>query len=169
MSNMISKALLPEFDHEMANTRKLLERVPESNLDFRPHPKSMTLARLAGHVSEMPSWGVTTFDVDEFDIRPVGAPVTQGNTFSTRAAALKLFDDNLAKARGLLEAATDERMMGTWTLKNQGQVVMAMPRVAVLRSFVMSHMIHHRAQLGVYLRMNGVPVPGMYGPSADEQ
>ena len=166
----ISQMLLPEFDHEMANTRKLLERVPETNLEFAPHPKSMTLARLAAHVSEMPEWGIITLGQDELDLSPPDAPPAVPRAlFSTRAATLGTFDEKLAKARALLESASDERMMATWTLKNKGQTVLAMPRVAILRSFVMSHMIHHRAQLGVYLRMNGVPVPGMYGPSADEQ
>ncbi len=169
MSTMISQSLLQEFDHEMASTRRILERVPESNPDFAPHPKSMTLARLAGHVSEMPSWGLVTLGQDEFDVGAAAAQGGQGSTFSTRANALKFFDENLAKARGLLMSATDERMMETWTLKDKGKSILALPRVAVLRSFVMNHMIHHRAQLGVYLRMNNVALPGMYGPTADEQ
>lgn len=169
MSNMISQSLLPEFDQEMANTRKLLERVPESNPGFAPHPKSMTLARLAGHVTEMPSWAVVTLGQDEFDMNPADQPDARGATFSTREQALRVFDENLAKARALLAAATDSSMTSPWTLKAGGQTVLTMPRVAVLRSFVMNHMIHHRAQLGVYLRINNVAVPGMYGPSADER
>lgn len=168
MSTMISQSLLQEFDHEMSNTRKILERVPESNPDFAPHPKSMTLARLAGHVSEMPWWGAVTLGQDEFDVSAAAAQGVQASTFTTRTSALKFFDEQLAKARSLLVATTDDRMMATWTLKDKGKSILALPRVAVLRSFVMNHMIHHRAQLGVYLRMNGVPVPGMYGPSADE-
>ena len=168
MSMTISQSLLPEFDVEMANTRKTLERVPEGSLEFRPHPKSMTLARLAGHVSEIPMWALMTLGQDELDMNPAGAVLPPPYVMSSRTEALAKFDGDVAKARALLASTTDETMMKMWTLKSGGQVVMAIPRVAVLRSFVLSHMVHHRAQLGVYLRMNDVPVPSIYGPSADE-
>ncbi len=167
MSSMISQSLLPEFDMEMASTRKLLALVPESNPEFRPHPKSMTLSRLAGHVAEMPMWAVMTLGQDELDMRPNGIRVADAYTFSTQAAALAVFDENLAKARALLAGTSDADMMRIWSLKDNGKTLLAMPKVAVMRGFVMNHMIHHRAQLGVYLRMNEVPLPGMYGPSAD--
>jgi len=168
MSTNISQSMLPEFDVEVANTRRTLERVPEGNPDFRPHPKSMTMARLAGHVAEIPMWAVMTLSQDELDTRPAGGQTYTAHVMSSREAALAKFDEEAKKARAALAAATDESMMQTWTLKNGGQVVMALPRVAVMRSFVMNHMVHHRAQLGVYLRMNDVAVPSIYGPSADE-
>ena len=168
MSMMISQSLLPEFDIEMANARKTLERVPEGKPDFRPHPKSMTLARLAGHVAEIPMWAVMTLGQTELDLNPLGAPPSKAFEMTSRAEALARFDEQLKAARAALAAVTDEAMMQTWTLKSGGQTILAMPRVAVMRSFVMNHLIHHRAQLGVYLRMNDVPVPSIYGPSADE-
>lgn len=168
MSLNISRSLLPEFDHEVASTRKTLERVPEGNPDFRPHPKSMTLARLAGHVAEIPMWAVATLEQDELDMNPHGGPKMESYVMKSRADALATFDEHVRKARALLATTTDEAMMRPWTLKSGGQTLMTMPRVAVMRSFVMNHLVHHRAQLGVYLRMNDVPVPSIYGPSADE-
>ena len=168
MSTNISQGLLPEFDMEVASTRKTLERVPEGKPDFRPHPKSMTLARLAGHVAEIPMWAVETLGKSELDMNPPGGGAQQAYVMTTRAGALATFDGHVARARALLASASDETWMQTWTLKSGGKTILAMPRVAVMRSFVMNHMIHHRAQLGVYLRMNDVPLPSIYGPSADE-
>jgi uncharacterized damage-inducible protein DinB len=169
MSHMISQTLLPEFDMEMANTRRVLERVPQLQGAYAPHPKSMTLSRLAGHVAEMPLWGVMTLGRDDLDMRPEGEPTFKPYHLTSTVEALEFFDENLRQARALLANASDETMMRTWTLKDNGRTILAMPKVAVMRSFVMNHMIHHRAQLGVYLRLNDVPVPGLYGPSADEQ
>jgi uncharacterized damage-inducible protein DinB len=166
MSTTISQSLLPEFDMEMANTRKTLERVPEGNPDFRPHPKSMTLSRLAGHVAEIPVWAVRTLTRDEFDMG--GRGPQDEFVMTSRQGVLARFDDEMTKARAALTGTSDADMMKTWSLKHGGQTIIAMPKIAVLRGFVMNHMIHHRAQLGVYLRMNDVPVPSIYGPSADE-
>jgi len=168
MSMNISQSMLPEFDMEIANTRKTLERVPEDNPDFRPHPKSMAMNRLAGHLVEIPLWALMTLGQDELDTNPPGGSPYTAFIMGSREAALERFDGDVAKARALLASTSDEAMMGTWTLKNAGQTILAMPRVAVMRSFVMNHMVHHRAQLGVYLRMNDVAVPSIYGPSADE-
>ena len=168
MSTNISQSLLPEFDHEVASTRKSLERVPEGKDDFRPHPKSMTLARLAGHLAEIPSWGEAALAGDELDMNPPGGAATEAYVMTSRAEALATFDGYVAKARALLAEATDDAMMRPWTLKSGGKTLFSMPKVAVLRSFVLNHLVHHRAQLGVYLRMNDVPVPSIYGPSADE-
>ncbi len=168
MSMNISQSLLPEFDMEIANTRKTLERVPEDKPDFRPHPKSMTMSRLAGHVAEIPIWATMTLAQDEFDMNPAGGSEMKPGVMASRTDLLAKFDDEVKKARAALAATSDEAMMKTWTLKNGGKAVMAFPRVAVMRSFVMNHMVHHRAQLGVYLRMNDVAVPSIYGPSADE-
>lgn len=169
MSTMISQSLLPEFDMEMANTRRTLARVPESEGAFTPHPKSMTLRRLAGHVAEMPMWGVMTLSHDSLDMRPNGEAAFKAYELTRTADALEFFDENLRQARALLAAATDETLMRPWSLVDNGTVLMTLPKIAVLRSFVMNHMIHHRAQLGVYLRLNNVPVPSLYGPTADEQ
>jgi uncharacterized damage-inducible protein DinB len=166
MSMTISQSLLSEFDLEMANTRKTLERVPEGNPDFRPHPKSMTLARLAGHVAEIPAWVVRALTADEFDMATRGAQ--PAFVMTSREQVLARFDDEFSKARSALTAASDADIVKAWTLRFGDRTIMTMPRVAVLRGFVMNHMIHHRAQLGVYLRMNDVPVPSIYGPSADE-
>lgn len=160
--------LLAQFDHEMVGTRKTLERVPEGQPDWAPHPKSMKMARLAGHLAELPGWAVETINRDSLDIHPTGGSQFQPLLMTSRKQLLEAFDKNAAAARAALSAASDETLLGNWTLLAGGQTIFSLPRVAVLRSFVLSHIIHHRAQLGVYLRMNDVPVPSLYGPSADE-
>ena len=164
----ISQTLLPEFDHEMANTRKTLERVPEEKLDWRPHPKSMTLGGLASHLANIPSWAVHGLNLDELDVAPPGQPPLRMEEITSRAAALDIFDRNVTAARAALAGASDEHLLKPWSLLSGGRTVMTLPRVAVVRGFVLNHIIHHRAQLGVYLRLNDVPVPSIYGPSADE-
>jgi uncharacterized damage-inducible protein DinB len=160
----IAQMLLPEFDQEMANTRKMLERVPEDKLNYKPHEKSMTLGRLAGHVAEIPSLATGTLRQERMDFTGEGKPFAP----ASRKELLDSFDKFVAEARGLLAAASDEDLAKIWTLTYKGKQVFSMPRSAVLRMMVMSHLIHHRAQLGVYLRLNNVEIPGMYGPSADE-
>ncbi len=160
----IAQMLLPEFDQEMANTRKMLERVPDDKLDYKPHEKSMTLGRLAGHVAEMPQWTKETMNKELLEI----APGQQPYSASSRRELLETFDKFVVEARGLIADATDEQLGKTWTLRFGGKDIFSMPRFAVLRGMVMNHMIHHRAQLGVYLRLNEIEIPGMYGPSADE-
>jgi uncharacterized damage-inducible protein DinB len=157
-------ALLPEFDHEMTVTRKLLERVPEDRFDWKPHQKSYSLGQLAQHVATLPMWGGVTLSQSEID---VGSHERLPQV-DTRSALLALFDGHVATTRAALVGKTDAELMVPWTLKNNGHVVFSMPKAAVWRSFVMSHLIHHRAQLGVYLRMQDVPLPPMYGPTADE-
>jgi uncharacterized damage-inducible protein DinB len=164
----IRDALLAEFDHEMISTRKTLERVPEGKADWAPHAKSMKMGRLAGHLAELSGWGASIIGQDSLDFRPVGAPPTQPVVMTSRAQILEVFDKKVAEARQQLAGASDETLLKNWTLLSGGQTIMTMPRVAFLRSFVMNHIVHHRAQLGVYLRMNEVPVPSVYGPSADE-
>ncbi len=160
----ISQMLLPEFDEEMKSTRKLLERVPEDKFDYQPHPKSMTLGRLAGHVAELPAWGKTTIEIDHLDIQPGQKPYIA----TSRQELLDTFDKNVAEARKAIAGVTDEHLQKIWTLTFSGKPVFSLPRVAVLRGSFMNHLVHHRAQLGVYLRLNNVEIPGMYGPSADE-
>lgn len=165
----ISSALLPEFDHEMANTRKSLERVPEDKFAWKPHEKSMTLGRLAQHLTEIPSWATKAIKQDSLDIAPVGAPPYKPPTVNSRKEVLEMFDKSVAEARAAIAAASDDHFMTSWSLLMGGKTIMTLPKIAVVRSFVMNHAIHHRAQLGVYLRLNDVPVPALYGPSADEQ
>jgi len=162
----IRDALLPEFDHETGTTRRLLERLPEDRFGWKPHEKSMSLGRLATHVAEVPHWGSVALTSTELDMVP-GAyqPVTK----ESRAEILALFDENAAAFRRQLESVTDGELMVTWTLKSEGKAVFGLPRIGVIRSLVMNHMIHHRGQLSVYLRQNDVPLPAMYGPSADER
>lgn len=165
----ISASLLPEFDQETATTRRVLERLPlgdAAKQDWRPHEKSMTMQRLAGHISEMCGWLATTINTPELDF---GGPEAYKPFLpATTEELLAHFDKGTAEARAALAGATDAQMMETWTLKFNGNVMFSMPRVAVVRGMCMNHVIHHRGQLSVYLRMNGVPVPSIYGPSADE-
>jgi len=164
----ISETLLPEFDQEMQNTRKLLECVPEDRPDYKPHTKSMPLARLAGHIAELPSWAVHTIRVDALDLTPASGESFKAGVMTSRPELLDTFDKNVAEAREAIAGASDEHLAKIWSLIYKGHTVLQMPRAAVLRSSVMNHMIHHRAQLGVYLRLNDIAIPGMYGPSADD-
>lgn len=161
-------ALLPEFNQEMANTRKEVERIPEDKLGWKPHEKSMTLGHLVTHLTFIPSWVVHTIAQDSLDLEPPGGEKIKVEPITSRQDALSRFDKNVAAARDAIAAASDEHLAKPWTLLTGGQVVMTLPRIAVLRNFVMNHLIHHRAQLGLYLRLNDVPVPSIYGPSADE-
>jgi len=161
------QAFLQELDQEMVNTRKTLERVPEK-MDWTPHPKSMTMGRLAQHLAEIPDWVSKTIDLDDLDLAPVGAPPHTPQPAKTPKDALAAFDKNLAAARAALASTTDAHLMKPWSLKMAGKTVMTLPRFAVLRNFVLNHNVHHRAQMGVYLRLNDIPVPSVYGPSADE-
>ena len=162
----ISQSMFGEMEHEMANTRKVLERVPMEKADWKPHQKSGTLAWLAGHCAIMPGWGAVTLSQPDLDVAGVDSAVPK---FTTREQLLEHFDTELEKYRAALHTASDEQMMAQWTLRAGDQVIFQMPRVAVLRGMVTNHMIHHRAELIVYLRLLDVPVPGLYGPSADEK
>ena len=164
----VAESMLPEFDHEMANTRKTLERIPDDKFAWKPHEKSFPMGHLASHLANLPGWTNVTIDMDEFDMAPAGEPVKSPECHS-RQEVLDVFDKNVSNARAALAGISDEKIFQPWTLLAGGNPVLSMPRVAVLRSFVMNHIIHHRAQLGVYLRLNDIPVPSIYGPSADEQ
>jgi uncharacterized damage-inducible protein DinB len=161
----IGQSLLPEFDTEMANTRKMLERVPDGKFDYKPHEKSMALGRLAAHTAEMASWGTMTLTTERLDMTGSEKPFSP----ATKQEILDAFDKSVKETRSALEKMSDADFGKIWTFTYKGQQVMAMPRLAVFRGMVMNHLIHHRAQLGVYLRMNNVAVPGMYGPSADDK
>ena len=156
--------LLAELEQESQTTARVLERVPQAHLSWKPHPKSMSLVELSTHVATIPSWGVPTLSQPELDLggQNLNTPA------SSRADLLARFDKNVADTRAALVDKTDAEMMVVWSLKTNGQKLFTMPRLAVWRGFVVNHLIHHRAQLGVYQRLNDVPVPAMYGPSADE-
>ena len=164
----LSEMIMPEFEQEMANTRKTLERVPDGKFEWKPHEKSTSLGGLATHLANIPSWTTHTFDKEELDIAPPGAAPFRLEQAKSTADLLAAFDKNVADARTTLAGASDESWFGNWSLLHGGKTIMTMPRAAVMRGFVMSHLIHHRAQLGVYLRLLDVPVPAIYGPSADE-
>lgn len=164
----ICDTILPEFDNEMAGTRRTLERVADDKFEWRPHPKSSTMGDLTTHLANIPTWAVHALGRDSLDIAPAGGEPLRAAPLHSREEALATFDRNVAAAREAIGAASDERMKGTWTLLHGGRTVLSLPRVAVLRGFVLNHTIHHRAQLGVYLRLNDIPVPSIYGPSADE-
>ena len=164
----LSDALLPEFEHEMANTRKTLERVPNDKLAWQPHDKSMTMGRLAGHLAEIPGWIKETIEKDALDLAPPGQPPFKPAELNSTKEILALFDKHVSAGRTMITGASDEHLLKPWSLLSGGNTILTMPRIAVLRSFVMNHAIHHRAQLGVYLRLNNLPVPSIYGPSADQ-
>jgi uncharacterized damage-inducible protein DinB len=164
----IRDAILPEFDHEMETTRKTLERVPEDKPDWKPHETSMPMGRLAGHLAELVGFGAMAFQGDSFDFAPDGQAQMQPTVMTSRKQLLEIFDKNVAAARSAIAKASDEEMQKVWALKNNGKTIFSMPRVGALRTMVLNHIIHHRGQLSVYLRMNKVPVPSIYGPSADE-
>jgi uncharacterized damage-inducible protein DinB len=164
----IAQTLLPEFEHEAANTRKVLDRVPDAHASWKPHPKSWSLGELALHLANLPTWTAITLQQSELDVDPPGGKGFPKRVWESRAALLKTFDENVAAARAVIAATSDADMMKPWTLKKRGDVVFTLPRAAVMRSFVMSHSIHHRGQLTVYLRLKDVPLPFLYGPTADE-
>lgn len=164
----IAQALLPEFDYEMANTRKTLERVPDDKFEWKAHEKSFSVGGVATHLSNLPSWVTTILGMDEFDMSPGGQPL-KAPPLNSRQDVLETFDRNVLAARNALASETDEHIFQNWKLLSNGVEVLAMPRIACLRGFVMNHIIHHRGQLTVYLRLNDIPVPSLYGPTADEK
>lgn len=163
-----NQALLPEFDQEMANTRKTLERVPDDKFGWKPHEKSMALGILAAHLANLPGFAALAIEQSEFDLAPPGKEPYRTPPCASTQEVLDTFDRARDAARDAIAATNDEHLMGSWSLLSGGNTLMTMPRVAVLRSFMMNHIIHHRAQLGVYLRLLDIPVPSIYGPSADE-
>lgn len=162
----IKDALLPEFDHEMGTTRRVLERVPLSEGQWKPHTKSMTLGDLAAHIVEIPAWVGSMIESSSFDV--TSNPDYKRATYASTASLLSAFDQNVAKARAKIASKSDAELMETWSLKSGEKVLFSLPKVGVLRSFLMNHLIHHRGQLSVYIRLKNVPVPSIYGPSADD-
>ncbi|HVR95368.1 MAG TPA: DinB family protein [Thermoanaerobaculia bacterium] len=166
--NNLSKAMVPEYDQEMATTRRVLERVPEGDFEWRPHAKSMTIGRLATHVAELAGWAPNLLQRDSLDIAPPDGPGYKPQTLGSRQEILDLFDKNVATTRELLASTDDETFMQPWTFLRGGQTIFTLPRAAVVRTMLFNHIIHHRGQLTVYLRLNDAPVPSVYGPTADE-
>jgi uncharacterized damage-inducible protein DinB len=163
----IVQTLLPEFDLEMANTRRLLEVVPERDAGWKPHPKSYSLGDLAVHITRLPLWGKYVLQQRELDLGlPENASIAKA-PFTTGAELLERFDRHVGEARAALAPLSDAAMGETWSLKNRGTTIFSIPRAAVIRSFILSHIIHHRGQLTVYLRLRDVPLPSLYGPTAD--
>jgi len=162
----LKDALLPEFDHEMGVTRKLLERVPDADLGWKPHDKSFSLGDLAAHLAQIPHWSAAILDQPSYDIETVESG---DRTSPTRGAdVVAAFDRAVAAARARLSAKSDGELMAPWTLKKGGQDMFTAPALAAFKSFIVNHSVHHRGQLSVYLRLRDVPVPSIYGPSADE-
>lgn len=159
-------ALLPEFDREMGQTRKVLDRVPDDQFEWRPHPTSMTLGRLAEHLTEFPLWATMTMTQSALDISTLRPADYKSPT--ARAEVLAMFDANRKTGRAHLANKTDGEFDAPWTLKAGGKEMFTMPKASVMRTFVLNHMVHHRGQMTVYLRMLGVPMPSIYGPSGDQ-
>jgi uncharacterized damage-inducible protein DinB len=161
----LSEPILAELSYESATARRLLERLPQQQFGWKPHEKSMTLARLATHVVEIPGWVASILDQDEFD---VGAREYVPKDASSVPELLQMFEKNIAAIREAIGRQTNERMMAPWRLKKKGQLIFELPRIGMIRSMLINHFIHHRGQLSVYIRLLNVPVPSIYGPSADE-
>ena len=163
-----AESILPEFDRELANTRKVLERVPEDKLDWQAHPKSHTIGWNANHLPEILGWVEGILTAPSWDIAPIGGAPYQSPKLTSRQEILDLFDRNVATARKAIAAVKDDQLTQPWSLLNAGTPLLTMPRAAMIRGFVLNHLIHHRAILCVYLRLNDIPVAGMYDPSGDE-
>ncbi len=161
----IPELFLLEFDEEMPGTRRILERVPEASFSWKPHEKSMTLGRLASHVADLPARCATIITTVEL----VRQPGFTTWTASTNAELLEHFDAVTSEARAALTTLRDDQLSAMWSIKMGDRTLASLPRVMALRRVFMDHHIHHRAQLGVFLRLLNVPVPGQYGPSADDQ
>ena len=164
----IGQSMLNEFDQEMQNTRKTLERCPDEKWNWKPHDKSGTLGWLAVHIGTIPEWIPMTINTEELDYAPVGGPSYEPPKIANRKELLAAFDKGSAEARAALASVSDAEVTKNWKLLAGGKEIFTMPRIACIRGMCLNHLIHHRAQLTVYFRLLGVPVPGLYGPSADE-
>jgi uncharacterized damage-inducible protein DinB len=158
----IAATLLPEFDQEMAATRRVLERVPDGDPDWKPHPRSFSLAHLAQLLAWMPGWIAQTLTSTELDLA-----TGTGYSNESTESLLRLFDANVREARAAIAATDDRDFDASWSLRMKGETLFTMPRAAVVRQHI-SHLSHHRGQMTVYLRLLDVPVPSIYGPTADE-
>lgn len=164
----IAELLLPEFDTEIAVTRRVLERVPDDRAEWKPHPKSFMMAHLAQLVARLAGWTAATMSRTELDLAPTTGPTMPGYSIEKTAALLAEFDKGAKAGREAIAAASDEDFMVPWTLKAGGRELLTQPRYQVV-GMTINHIVHHRAQLGLYLRLCDLPVPSMYGPTADER
>jgi uncharacterized damage-inducible protein DinB len=164
----IAEILLQDFDIEISNTRRTLERVPEGKNDFKCHEKSMPLGTLAMHCASLPLFGYYLLEDDHMDLAAPTRPHVP-LVFTTRDAALKQLDESAAKCRASLAAASDDKLSQTWKFSFGEQIISNDPRSLCFRQMFFNHLVHHTAQLGVYLRLNDIPVPALYGPSADDK
>jgi uncharacterized damage-inducible protein DinB len=161
----LAQVALGDFEQELATTRRVLERVPDARWDFKPHEKSMSLGQLAGHVANLLNWGIHALAEEGVDfVAPPPLPPRPTN----RTELLAAFDAAVARLHAAVQGASDEALGRTYTMRRGEQVMMTMPRTAMIRGWVLSHIIHHRGQLTVYLRLLDIPVPSVYGPTADE-
>ncbi|BDC48366.1 hypothetical protein F183_A06820 [Bryobacterales bacterium F-183] len=165
---MMQQALLAEFDHEAATTAKVLANIPADQFSWRPHEKSFTMGGLANHIVDLYTWAVATIDGDKFDMKLDGANFATSKA-TTVEELLANLEANRVKARASIEALKVETLGNPWSLANGGHVIFTQPKGAVLRGMVFNHLVHHRGQLSVYLRLTGAPVPSIYGPSADDK
>ena len=166
MSGNLAAALIGELQVEAATTRKCLERIPAEKFDYTPHEKSMKMGRLAVHIAEMFGWAIETVNKTELDFATMDYKPFEPQT---TGELVGFFEKILLETTEALKATSDEAMMENWTLRNGDQIYFTMPRIQVLRGMVFNHIVHHRGQLSVYMRLNDIPVPALYGPSADEQ
>ena len=164
----VGQALLPEYEQEMQKTRTLLERIPAERFSWKPHEKSFSFMELANHLARLPEWGSETLGTESLDLAPEGGTYQPPPPAESPEGVLELFDENTATFREALTRASDSELMQPWTLLSGGEELFTLPRIAVLRGMILNHIIHHRGQLSVYLRLNDIPVPAIYGPSADE-
>jgi uncharacterized damage-inducible protein DinB len=157
------EGLLAEFDHEMAATRRLFACVPDGSLGWKPHERSRSIAALGAHIAEITRWSEPILELERFDIENAPAAPLEP---ATLADLMSLFADSVVRARARLERSTLE-LNAIWSLRQGGQELFSLPRAAAFRTFVLGHVVHHRGQLSVYLRLNEIPVPPIYGPTAD--
>ena len=160
------EALLIEFDQEMAATRELLARLPEQALAWKPHDRSFSLGGLAAHLAQLPRWGCQILDSDGYELK---ASATGAEEPQTRAGILDMFDRHVADVRHELTTRSDAELAAPWTLRQNGHTLLTLPRVSAIRRFLLHHVIHHRGQLTVYLRLQDVPLPPLYGTTADHR
>lgn len=165
----LGQGMLAEFDQEMAKTRTTLERVPGDRFDWKPHEKSFSFGEISNHLARLPGWGAATLSTPSMDIDPEKGEFVPPPLMETPEEVLELFDAQVAEFRAALASASDEDLMAPWTLLNGGAELFTMPRIACIKGMILNHILHHRGQLTVYLRLNDLPVPALYGPSADEQ
>ena len=165
----IAESILPEFEMEMAGTRKVLERIPDNKLDWKAHPKSNPIGWVASHLVEIVGWVEGILTQDTWDINPEGGQPYRTTILGSRQEILDLFDANVVAARKQIGATSDEAFAKSWSLLSGGQELITMPKLGVIRIWVLNHTIHHRGHLCVYLRLNDIPIPALYGPSGDEQ